>query len=45
MNKYEIQELIGEGTYGVVMKAINKVLSEIKTKMQRSIFFSENQFN
>ena len=37
MNKYEILEVIGEGTYGIVLKALNKVIS-IKIKQYRTKF-------
>lgn len=32
MNKYEILGVVGEGAYGVVLKALNKDTNEISTK-------------
>jgi hypothetical protein len=37
MNKYEVLEMIGEGTYGVVVKAINRVI--ILKKYYKNAFF------
>jgi serine/threonine protein kinase len=35
MNKYEILEVIGEGTYGIVLKASNKVFSLTLTQISK----------